>query len=192
MRIESRRATILVSTLVMQLAAAVVASAQSTGQAPTPADAPRALITPFFAIGDDLAPGAGGVFNFPWTRQLSIEAEASLGTDAARSSVSMLYALPRWGGVAIYVAGGGGVQRDEVARTPYLPGVAAPKETEFALNVGAGVTVPASERWGYRFDFRWYRPEGGVARKLARVQRDHVRRRPVNRGWGAPSGASLT
>jgi D-arabinose 1-dehydrogenase-like Zn-dependent alcohol dehydrogenase len=78
-----------------------------------PSSTPKALITPFFALGDDLAPGGGGAFTFDLTRQLGLEAEASLGTDAARSSLSLLYRFPQWGRWTIYAAGGGGVQRDE-------------------------------------------------------------------------------
>ena len=115
-------------------------------------------MTPFFAIGDDLAPGGGGAFTFAWTRQLSVEAEASLGTDAARSSVSLLYALPRWGRFTVYMAGGGGVQRDEVRGAIHFIGSDIRKKTEFAINIGAGVTVPISERLAYRADFRWYNP----------------------------------
>lgn len=114
-------------------------------------------MTPFFAIGDDVTPGAGGAFTWAWTGQLSVEAEASLGTDAARSSVSLLYRLPRLGRFALYLAGGGGVQRDEV--TDVTPkGFAVDKKTEFAVNVGGGVTVPITEQWAYRADFRWYNP----------------------------------
>jgi hypothetical protein len=119
-------------------------------------------ITPFVAMGDDFAPGGGAAFTFGWTRTLSVEAEASLGRDAARSSIGLLYALPRVGRVAPYVAGGGGIQRDETnAFVSDANGFweMRLKKTEFAVNVGAGVHIPVSDRWGYRADFRWYNPK---------------------------------
>jgi len=162
-----RLATILVLTLIIHAVPAGIASAQGAGQPPS-STPPRVQMTPFFALGDDLAPGGGAAVTFPWTRHLSLEAEASLGSDAARSSVSMLVGLPQWGKATIYLAGGGGVQRDEIP-TKFLTfpqplprgerTSASDKKTEFAVNIGAGVTVPVTARWAYRADFRWYNPK---------------------------------
>jgi opacity protein-like surface antigen len=151
------------TAVVIHAASAGAAHAQTINQGRSSSNGPSAQMTPFFALGDDLAPGGGAAFTFPWTRQLSVEAEASLGRDAARSSLSLLYALPQWGRFAIYVAGGAGVQRDEVdmANEPFLrsdPSFAR-RKTEFAVNVGAGVSLPVTERWAYRADFRWYNPK---------------------------------
>jgi hypothetical protein len=146
-----------VFSLLAQAASVVIAFAQ--GPAPTaPLVPPKVLMTPFFALGDDVAPGAGVAITVAWTRQISVEAEASLGTDAARSSVSLLYALPRLGRFAFYVAGGGGIQRDEVRDAIDPMEFLTRKKTEFAANVGAGVSVPVTARWSYRADFRWYNP----------------------------------
>jgi hypothetical protein len=154
-----RLTTVLVITFAIQTVSAAIANAQSGGQ-PLPAStAPKAWMTPFFALGDDLAPGGGAAFTFRWTRQLSVEAEASLGTDAARSSMSLLFALPQWGSATIYLAGGGGVQRDEIPTKFRGPFLTATKKTEFAVNIGAGVTVPVTDRWAYRADFRCYDPK---------------------------------
>jgi hypothetical protein len=152
-----RRPTVtLVFALVAQGASVIAALAQPSTPAAPPVP-PKVLMTPFFALGDDVAPGGGAAVTFPWTQRINVEAEASLGTDAARSSVSLLYALPRLGRFALYVAGGGGIQRDEVTET--IPkGFPTRKKTEFAANVGAGVTVPVTERVSYRADFRWYNP----------------------------------
>jgi opacity protein-like surface antigen len=152
-----RLITTLVLTLTVHGMSAGVAIAQGSG--PTPPGTPRAQVTPFFALGDDLAPGGGAAFTFPWTGQLSVEAEASLGRDAARSSLSLLFALPQWGSATIYLAGGGGVQRDEIPTKFLTTPFAARKKTEFALNIGAGVTLPLTDRWAYRADFRWYNPK---------------------------------
>lgn len=149
-------------TLIFALVAPAVSAGVAAGQEAAPAfpssDAPKALMTPFFAIGDDVAPGGGAAFTFTWTRLLSVEAEASLGTDAARSSLSVLYALPQWGRFAFYVAGGGGIQRDEVTHATEPKGFPTRKKTEFAVNIGAAVAVPVTKRWAYRADFRWYNP----------------------------------
>jgi hypothetical protein len=134
------------------------ASAQPSAQTSVAAPAGGFQLTPFFAIGDDLAPGGGAAFNIPWTPSVSLEAEASLGTDAIRSGVSLLYKLPRLGRFAPYVAGGGGIQRDEHLAVTNI-GFFSRKKTELAANIGAGVTIPVNDRWGYRADFRWYNPK---------------------------------
>jgi opacity protein-like surface antigen len=140
---------------------AQAANAQTPGQAadppPSPTTSKRIDFTPFVAMGDDLAPGGGAAFTFAWTRHLSVEAEASLGTDAARSSLSLLYALPAMGRFATYVAGGAGVQRDEFETYEFPRFVI--RKTEFAVNIGAGVNIPVNDRFTYRADFRWYNPK---------------------------------
>ena len=155
------RALALPSFLIMT-AFAWTASAQSTDQQGASQESSRIEITPFFAFGDDLALGAGTAVTFPWTQELGVEVEASLGRDAARSSLSLIYSLPAWGRWSAFLAGGAGVQRDEfvdltTVTDNFLPRIG--KKTEFAVNVGAGVTVPVTDRWRYRFDFRWYNPK---------------------------------
>jgi opacity protein-like surface antigen len=135
------------------------ASAQATDTVASPAKAPAVEVTPFFALGDDLAPGFGGAITFPWTRQFSVEAEAGYGADATRSSVSLLYGIPGLRRFGTYVAGGVGVQRDEFEALEPALGFVTRKKTEFAVNIGAGLTFPVSSRWGYRVDFRWYNPK---------------------------------
>lgn len=145
------------------------ASAQAVDQKIDAAtEAPPFLVTSFVAMGDDLAKELGAAFAFAWTSRLRLEVEASIGTDAARSSVSVLYNLPLLSRF-VYVAGGAGVQRDEVTEAElyrlYEAGqIPAPwrvsmKKTEFAVNIGAGVVVPVGDRWSYRADFRWYNPD---------------------------------
>jgi len=162
MRTERRaHAMALVCAAVITVGWAHAASAQPTDQtsAPPAASTSRAfLLTPFFAIGDDLAPGGGAAFSIPWTPSLRLEAEASLGADAARTSVSLLYSIPRLGRFTPYVAGGGGVQRDEFEMLTSV-GFFTRKKMELAANIGAGVTIAGNERWSYRADFRWYNPK---------------------------------
>jgi opacity protein-like surface antigen len=163
MRLLHRHLVTIGCAIVVHAAAGVAGAqvhAPQGSQSPA-ADPPRVTMTPFLALGDDLAPGGGVAFTFGWTRTLSVEAEASLGTDAARTSVSLLYALPKWGPASIYVAGGGGFQRDEFETIPSArhPFFVTTKKSEFAVNIGAGVSFPISSRWAYRADFRWYNPD---------------------------------
>jgi hypothetical protein len=145
-------------TAVVVASAAQPANAQPTDQTGTEQKAAVLSVTPFFALGDDLAPGAGGALSFVWTRSLTVEVEASLGTDAARSSAGLLYILP---GLRefVYVAGGLGVQRDEFEAAAQGIGFVIQKKTEFAVNIGAGVILPIRDGWSYRSDFRWYNPD---------------------------------
>jgi hypothetical protein len=134
-------------------------------QSPTVATQPAAeergfQITPFMAMGDDLAAGGGVAFLFPLTRRFSLEAEASAGADAMRTGVSLLMDVVRIGRFSTYVAGGAGVQHDET--DAYAFGVPFPiqlKKTEFAIGIGGGTTIPMGSRWSYRADFRWYNPK---------------------------------
>jgi opacity protein-like surface antigen len=137
---------------------ATASSAQTTDRISEPPAPKRVDVTPFVAMGDDLAPGMGAAFTFAWTRTLSVEAEASLGTDAGRTSLSLLYTMPKLGRFAPYVAGGAGFQRDEL-ETYTGVSFATRKKAELAVNIGAGVTIPVSDRWAWRADFRWYNPK---------------------------------
>jgi hypothetical protein len=154
MHLRLRRHAITVVTTGIVLVAVGNANAQDA-----PPSGPVLSITPFVAMGDDLAPGGGAAISYGWTRRLFVEGEASLGTDAFRSSVSLLYTLPHLG-QRVYVAGGLGFQRDDfetIGATNESPRV-IDKKAEFAVNVGAGITVPIRRGWSYRSDFRWYNP----------------------------------
>lgn len=152
------RAAVVCAILVGAVASA---SAQPTDQIPQPSayDTQSVRFTPFFALGDDLAPGGGAAFTFGWTRWLGVELEASLGTDAGRSSASLLYSLPRWGRWTVYAAGGAGFQRDEHEFFTDAGYFSGRKKNEFAVNIGAGATVHVTDKWAYRADFRWYNPK---------------------------------
>ncbi len=147
-------------TLVLVSATVSPASAQTatTDRVDPPSTEKRLALTPFVAMGDDVAPGGGAALTFEWTRRVSLEAEASVGADASRTSLSLLFHLPQLGRVATYVAGGGGIQSDEQESLVPGIGVISRRATEFAVNVGGGVTVPVSARWAWRADFRWYNP----------------------------------
>lgn len=159
MRTDVRMPAIAVVCAVMISAAwAHTASAQVIDPTGGASKMPAFWVTPFVAMGDDFAPGGGAAFSIPWTRSLNVEAEASLGTDAARTSVGLAYNIPQLGRFVPYVAGGVGVQRDDFEMATDV-GFFTRKKTELAVNIGAGVTIPVSDRWSYRADFRWYNPK---------------------------------
>jgi hypothetical protein len=152
----SRRRSALLAT------AWLLAVAPATAQTDQPpAEGRRAFtLTPFVAIGDDLAPGAGASIAFPLATWVQLEAEASVGTDAARSGLSLVVNVGRLGAVTPYLAGGAGVQRDEVDAGALAEPWSRPrKKTEFAVGIGGGASVRISPRWDYRVDFRWYNPK---------------------------------
>ena len=103
-------------------------------------------------MGDDYALGGGGSFSFRLASRLSLEAEASLGTDAARSGLTLLLDVARLGAFRTYAAAGAGVQRDyidEELAVMVWPRV-IPKKTESAFGIGGGTMVPVGPRWSYR------------------------------------------
>ena len=93
--------------------AASSASAQTSPPVP-PGSGPGVTFTPFMAMGDDYALGGGGSFSFRLASRLGLEAEASLGTDAARTGLSLLLDVARLGAFTTYAAAGAGVQRDYI------------------------------------------------------------------------------
>ena len=115
------------------------ASAQ-TAQPRPPGSGPGVTFTPFMAMGDDYALGGGASFSFRVASRLGLEAEASLGTDAARTGLSLLLDVARLGGFTTYAAVGAGVQRDYIDEefADVLWPAAIPKKTEFAVGVGGG------------------------------------------------------
>jgi opacity protein-like surface antigen len=159
MRNNSWLRTSLLSVVCMLGLAVLSASAQTNQPAP-PGSGPGITFTPFMAMGDDYALGGGASCSFPLASRLGLEAEASLGTDAARAGLSLLLDVARLGGFTTYAAAGAGVQRDYIdeelafGRWPNIP-----KKTEFAFGIGGGATVPVGPRWSYRVDFRWYNPK---------------------------------
>ncbi len=153
------RTSLLFTACVLVLT--VPAASAQTAQPVPPGSGPTVNFTPFMAMGDDYALGGGTSFSFRVARRLGLEAEASLGTDAARTGLSLLLDVARLGGVTTYAAVGAGVQRDyiddEVASVIWPSAI--PKKTEFALGIGGGATVPVGPRWSDRVDFRWYNPK---------------------------------
>lgn len=137
----------------------LAASAQATDQGPvSPRRGPS--LTPFMAIGDDLAPGGGFALGFPIDSRFVFEVEGSAGTDAIRTGASLLVNLRRRG-ITPYAAAGIGFQRDEHQDAPSSPGEFpwVRKKSEAAFSIGGGAAFPVGERWRYRADFRWYNPK---------------------------------
>lgn len=159
MRKNSWLRTSLPFTVCMLGLAMSSASAQTSPPVP-PGSGPGVTFTPFMAMGDDYALGGGASFSFPLASRLGLEAEASLGTDAARTGLSLLLDVARLGAFTTYAAAGAGVQRDyidEELAPAMWPNI--PKKTEFAFGIGGGAIVPIGPRWSYRVDFRWYNPK---------------------------------
>ena len=160
MRKNSTFRIIVVSAAFLLIAAVPSAIGQTAQQTP-PGTNVGISVTPFMAMGDDYALGGGGSFSFRLASRLNLEAEASLGTDAARSGVSLALDVARLGAVTTYAAAGVGIQRDYIDEefAPMVWPRVIPKKTEFALGIGGGATVPVGPRWSYRVDFRWYNPK---------------------------------
>jgi opacity protein-like surface antigen len=152
---------IIVVSAACILGTAVPSAIAQTAQQTPPGTNSGVNFTPFMAMGDDYALGGGGSVSFRLASRLSLEAEASLGTDAARSGLSLLLDVARLGAFTTYAAAGAGVQRDYIDEefAPMVGPRVIPKKTEFAFGIGGGATVPVGARWSYRADFRWYNPK---------------------------------
>lgn len=155
--------------------AATPALAQQTAEVdPRASSAPAVEITPFVSLGSPTSSRVGAAVAVPVTDDLSVEAEMGYrhgegDINALSSSVSVLFALPRAGRVAPYVAAGAGL---EEFGTP-VPGpgrgdLFTQKKLAFAVNAGGGVKVPVDDQWSLRTDARWYK-------QLSRLGSDHWR-----------------
>src|SRR4029453_17712901 len=96
------------------LGLAVLSASAQTTQPAAPRSGPGVTFTPFMAMGDDYSLGGGASFSFPLASRLGLEAEARLGTDAARTGLSLLLDVARLGAFKTYAAAGAGVQRDYI------------------------------------------------------------------------------
>ena len=144
--------------LVLLMATAASVRAQTGTNAAHPVE-----VSAFVSQGSPASSRIGAAIAFAWTSDLSVEMEMGYrrsDIDAVGSSVNLLYALPRIGRVAPYLAGGAGLEK-------YASAIAGPNKSivtlsnyAFTVNAGGGVKVPVDDNWAFRSDARWYKGFG--------------------------------
>jgi hypothetical protein len=161
MRTDGIRIRTLVIVALTLVASPLLAQSRSA-QRPQPPAVPTVEVSPFVSMGSLAASKVGSAVLFPITSNLGVEVELGYrrgegDIHALGSSVSMLYALPRLGRIAPYVAAGAGLEEHGV---PFVrPGdsnILTQSKLAFTLNAGGGVKVPIDDRWSFRTDARWF------------------------------------
>ena len=156
-----RRSSVFTLIFLFTLAPGLARSIYAQGSAEAAgAWRPAVTVTPYAAMGSEMASRVGAALAFAWTRNLSAEIEVGYRPGAMSSSVNLLYDLPAIGRVTPYVAGGIGLEQRESLLTVPWPGNAVQRRVNLTVNAGGGVKVPIAGRVGFRSDARWLNAVG--------------------------------
>jgi opacity protein-like surface antigen len=152
------------------LSLGTVAHAQSTASSGT-TSAP-VEISPFVSTATGDASGVGAAIRWPALGKLGLEVDTEFRSGAARGlagSLNFVYDLPMFGKITPYAVGGIGLERYEMV--DYFPatGFLVQRSTTPFLNVGGGVRIPITDRWGFRADVRYSAPTADRAPERLRI-----------------------
>ena len=138
-------------------------------------DAKTVEVTPYVAIGSEMASPVGAAVTFPVTSTLSVETDVAYrrgeGSIHARSSsTSLLYSLPRVGRATPYVAGGVGLSQygAPVFSSNGRP-IGTQSQVALTVNAGGGLKMPMNEKLDLRTDARWFKSFGRQGSEQFRV-----------------------
>jgi hypothetical protein len=129
-------------------------------------DAKAVEVTPFLALGSAGSSPFGVAVTFPVTATLSIETEVGYRRGEGRMhavspSASLLYALPRVGRVAPYLAAGVGLRQygAPVLASDGYP-IGTQSRTALTVNAGGGLKARMNQKLDLRTDARWFKSFG--------------------------------
>jgi hypothetical protein len=126
-------------------------------------DAKVVEVTPYVALGSEMASPVGAAVTFPVTSTLSVETDVAYRRGEGRIhalslSSSLLYSLPRIGQSTPYLAVGLGLSQ---YGAPFFASTGRPIGTQSRLamtvNSGGGLKMPMNERLDLRTDARWFK-----------------------------------
>lgn len=126
-------------------------------------DARAVEVTPYVALGSEMASPVGAAVTFPVKSKLSVETDVAYrraegNINALSLSASLLYDLPRVGQATPYVAAGVGLSQ---YGAPISSGDGPPIGTQSRLaitvNSGGGLKMPINEKLAMRTDARWFK-----------------------------------
>ena len=124
-------------------------------------DAKPVEITPYVALGSEMASPVGAAVTFPVTSTLSVETDIAYRRGEGRIhalslNTSLLYSLPRIGQSTPYVATGVGLSQ---YGSPVFASTGRPIATQpglaMTVNAGGGLKLPMNEKLDLRTDARW-------------------------------------
>ena len=143
-----------VFALVGFVLAALPASAQ---------DAKTVEVTPYVALGSEMASPVGAAVTFPVTSTLSVETDVAYRRgeghiNALSLSASLLYSLPRVGGSTPYLAAGVGLaQYGAPVFSSNVQPIGTISRVAMTVNTGGGLKMPMNEKMEMRTDARWFK-----------------------------------
>ena len=132
-------------------------------------------VTPYVALGSEMASPVGAAVTFPVTSTLSVETDVAYRRGEGRihalsSRTSLLYFLPRVGRSTPYLAGGVGLSE---YGAPVLSSSGPPIATEprvaLTVNAGGGIKMPMNDTLDLRTDARWFKSFGARGSEQFRV-----------------------
>ena len=124
-------------------------------------DAKPVEVTPYVALGSEMASPVGAAVTFPVTSTLSVETDVAYRRGEGRInalslSASLLYDLPRIGQSTPYVAAGVGLSQ---YGAPFFSSNGRPIGTlsrvAMTVNAGGGLKMPMNDKVALRTDARW-------------------------------------
>ena len=124
-------------------------------------DAQPVEVTPYVALGSEMASPVGAAVTFPLTSTLNVETDVAYRHGEGRIhalslSASLLYSLPRVGQSTPYVAAGVGLSQ---YGAPVFGSTGRPIATHprlaMTVNTGGGLKIPMDEKLDLRTDARW-------------------------------------
>jgi opacity protein-like surface antigen len=127
-------------------------------------DAQTVEVTPYVALGSDMASPVGAAITFPIKSKLSFETDAAYrraegNINALSLSASLLYDLPRIGRATPYVAAGIGLAKYGTPVEVVSPNgrqLGTRSRLAMTVNAGGGLKMPMNEKMGLRTDARWF------------------------------------
>ena len=159
------RALVCASLMACTFAVESAQAQERTDEPDSGASRPAVEITPFVSMGSARSSRIGAAIAFAWTNQLSVEAEMGYRREEGNlpflnSTVSLLYATPRIGRAAPYLAAGVGLEQYGTVFSQPGVGVVTLRQTALSVNAGGGVKVPVNDRMAFRSDARWTKTFG--------------------------------
>ena len=126
-------------------------------------DARPVEITPYVALGSEMASPVGAAITFPVTSTLSVETDlayrrAERNIHALSLSASLLYDLPRIGQSTPYLAAGVGLsQYGAPVFSSDGPPIGTQSRLAITVNTGGGLKMPVNSKLALRTDARWFK-----------------------------------
>jgi hypothetical protein len=124
-------------------------------------DAQTVEVTPYVALGSEMASPVGAALTFPVTSTLSVETDVAYRRgeghiNALSMNASLLRLLPRIGKSTPYLAAGVGLSQYGalVASSDGSP-IGTRPALAITVNAGGGLKMPINEKLALRTDARW-------------------------------------